>query len=468
MVNAARRFDFARAGGVALAAAAALAAVAGCPGKEPYYLDDGAGGTLTSTSQSSSSQGSAAGPTTSSSSGQGGDGGDACAGVTCVALDACHVAGACNPANGQCSDPVGNDGAQCDDGDACTIMDACRHGACIGLPTMCPGDACNMPGACDPQTGACAAATPAPDATPCPCGACSAGVCGATLLGTTAIGPGTPQPDTIAVDGLHLYFANLYAGFAGEASVGWLPKVGGANIPLDTGLTNASGVTVSAGIVYFTDDSGIWSMPVNQSTGTTLLLANQPTGQRYTNLATDDVNVYATDPFGGAVTAVSIATGAMTPLATGQESPEAIVTDGVNVYWIDSTPAIMQQPVVGGTITPIVPLGVEGLATDGVNVYFADVSGNIGFVPVGGGQVTTLASGQPNPRGITVTASAVYWTNYNDGSNGSVSKIALVGGNGMAQQIPGSLAVAPLAITHDAQCIYWFDIGSAEAFSAPQ
>ena len=113
-------------------------------------------------------------------------------------------------------------------------------------------------------------------------------------------------------------------------------------------------------------------------------------------------------------------------------------------------------------------MGVEAITTDGTNVYFADTSGNIGFVPVAGGPVTVLAMGQPNPRGITVTATTVYWTNYNDGESGSVSKIALVGGNGMAQQVPGSLAVAPLAITHDAQCIYWFDIATAAAFSAPQ
>ena len=331
IVTAARRDDWARAGSAALAAGAVLLIVAGCPGKEPYYLDDGAGGAggnLESTSHSSSH-----GPTTatSASSSTGGGGPDLCAGVTCVATDACHLQGMCEAATGQCTDPVGHEGAPCDDGNACTSQDACRLGACIGLPTMCPGDACNLPGACDPQTGECSAPSPAPDATPCPCGACTTGVCGAALLGTTTIGPGTAQPDTIAVDGMHLYFANLYAGFAGQASVGWLPKGGGANIPLDTGLTNASGVTVSAGIVYFTDDSGIWSMPVDQSTGAKLVLANQPTGQRYTDMATDDVNVYAADPFGGAVTAVSITTGVATPLATGQARPGAIVTDGVNV-----------------------------------------------------------------------------------------------------------------------------------------
>ena len=52
-----------------------------------------------------------------------------CAGVRCVAADACHPAGSCHPATGACSNPVALDGTPCNDGNPCTRSDACRGGA---------------------------------------------------------------------------------------------------------------------------------------------------------------------------------------------------------------------------------------------------------------------------------------------------------------------------------------------------
>jgi hypothetical protein len=50
-----------------------------------------------------------------STSGQG----SACAGVVCQALDACHLAGSCDPASGACSSPAQPDGTSCGAGRAC-------------------------------------------------------------------------------------------------------------------------------------------------------------------------------------------------------------------------------------------------------------------------------------------------------------------------------------------------------------
>ena len=60
---------------------------------------------------------------------------DRCAGVTCTALDQCHIAGTCDPATGICSNPVAPDGTACDDGDACTTNDTCSAGRCAGATT---------------------------------------------------------------------------------------------------------------------------------------------------------------------------------------------------------------------------------------------------------------------------------------------------------------------------------------------
>jgi hypothetical protein len=110
--------------------------------------------------------------------------GDACAGVVCTAPDACHLAGTCDVLTGTCSLPsLAPDGTACDDGDRCTAADACTAGACAGGPACVAPDQCHDPGACDPASGACAAAPAKPDGTTCDDGdactlaACQGGAC---------------------------------------------------------------------------------------------------------------------------------------------------------------------------------------------------------------------------------------------------------------------------------------------------
>ncbi len=120
--------------------------------------------------------------------------GDACKGgvctgtvtVTCTPLDACHVAGTCDPATGACSNPAAPDGTSCTNANPCIQGSTCQGGTCAGgtPQTTCPpSDACHLAGVCDPATGACTS-PPAPDGTPCddgnPCtqgDACHGGVC---------------------------------------------------------------------------------------------------------------------------------------------------------------------------------------------------------------------------------------------------------------------------------------------------
>ncbi|HVY44819.1 MAG TPA: lamin tail domain-containing protein [Minicystis sp.] len=129
--------------------------------------------------------------------------------VTCTAADQCHDVGACNPQTGQCSNPAKTDGASCNDGNACTQADTCQAGVCTGgSPVTCTAaDQCHVAGACDPGTGMCSnpAAT---DGTPCSDGdlctqndTCQAGTCtGGSPVTCTAADPchvaGTCDPGT--------------------------------------------------------------------------------------------------------------------------------------------------------------------------------------------------------------------------------------------------------------------------------
>ena len=105
--------------------------------------------------------------------------------IVCTAADACHVAGACDPTTAMCNSPVVADGTACDDGNACTQTDACVAGVCTGVnPVMCGSPPeCQVADPCDMKTGACSF-SPAPDGTMCPGGACMAGSCMPGMMGT--------------------------------------------------------------------------------------------------------------------------------------------------------------------------------------------------------------------------------------------------------------------------------------------
>jgi streptogramin lyase len=89
--------------------------------------------------------------------------------VTCVASDACHVAGTCVPATGACTNPPAADGTTCDDQNACTRGDSCVAGTCVGSSSVvCTApDGCHTAGTCDPATGLCAGQSPVADGTAC-------------------------------------------------------------------------------------------------------------------------------------------------------------------------------------------------------------------------------------------------------------------------------------------------------------
>jgi len=78
-------------------------------------------------------------------------------GKSCSASDQCHDPGVCNPATGTCSDPVKSDGSVCSDGNACTQTDTCVGGACLGTKPVTCGtpDSCHQQGVCNSDTGTC-------------------------------------------------------------------------------------------------------------------------------------------------------------------------------------------------------------------------------------------------------------------------------------------------------------------------
>jgi hypothetical protein len=124
-----------------------------------------------------------------------------CVPIICTASDQCHTAGVCDPLTTLCSNPAAADGTSCNDGNACTQTDTCVSGACTGAnPIACSAlDACHLAGPCDPGSGACSNplagdGTACDDGDPCTAGdGCVAGVCrsGATNTCGTCPSPNT-------------------------------------------------------------------------------------------------------------------------------------------------------------------------------------------------------------------------------------------------------------------------------------
>lgn len=106
-------------------------------------------------------------------------------------------------------------------------------------------------------------------------------------------------------------------------------------------------------------------------TGRTTLLSS------YGSLAADSSNLYVAvaDP-GGKIVAIPLAGGSPWILATSSGNG-LIATDGVNVYWTDSsgfTPIVKKVPVGGGSVTTLVAftkfMGTLGpIAVDSTSVY---------------------------------------------------------------------------------------------------
>lgn len=120
--------------------------------------------------------------------------------VTCVALDACHSAGECLPATGECTSPALPVGTPCDDADACTTDDTCVSGRCSGQTVDCVApDACSL-ARCDALSGDCVVETdPAADPAACSGGeGGAAGAAGASAGGAGGAGGAAASTDSDA------------------------------------------------------------------------------------------------------------------------------------------------------------------------------------------------------------------------------------------------------------------------------
>lgn len=116
----------------------------------------------------------------------------------------------------------------------------------------------------------------------------------------------------------------------------------------------------------------------------------------------------------------------MTILASGLPGPWGIATDGTNIYWADSGTSdnnYTDGDIAGCSLNGAcsIPsqrfLIADGLASpnmlvvSGGKAYWTNSDGTVMSAPVSlmPGAKTTIASGRPNPYGITTNGTTLYW-----------------------------------------------------------
>ena len=139
-------------------------------------------------------------------------------------------------------------------------------------------------------------------------------------------------------------------------------------------------------------------------------------------------------------------------LATSLPFPYNVITDGVNVYWIDAETGAVGSVSTssGATGTYIAGGGVAAgfdLAQDATNIYFTLNNFSLRKVPKAGGAVTILtnASTGPSPSGVIVVNGRVLFGNYGSGNGASSNSGPVTSSTVMSISTTGT-GLAPLAL----------------------
>jgi hypothetical protein len=300
---------------------------------------------------------------------------------------------------------------------------------------------------------------------------CQAGVCTGGVCGPFELASGFVNPVRIVVDASHVYFTSQGTGGATDGSVSRVPIGGGGVVTLAPSQA-APGSIVASNTALFWVNSGDGTIRSISKSGGSLGTVASGLGNPWgiaLSPAFDKVFFTvegAEQPPSGTVSWVPAAGGGVVQLASGQDHPRAIATDGTYVFWAatgpldnSSTGRVMRAAMDGSG--PVALASAQPhpvwLMIDGAWLYWANfgtdlnapADGGVWRVPIAGGAPQQLASGQSATTSLASRQGLVYFANANDGSIRSVP----AAGGAVKTVVSGQNR--PVGITLDSTALYW-------------
>jgi sugar lactone lactonase YvrE len=364
-------------------------------------------------------------------------------GGTCAT--SCDMAGGGGGGGGDdlgCTTDCTGDGDMACAGGGCTTSGgdmACASGA------MCGGSATNLCSDGD-NCGVCGHS--------CQGGACAGGACQPVPVESARA-----NPYDVATDGTNVYWSE-HSTMNVDGSVQTRPVGGTGATPLATNQWGPRRIVVANGNLYWANyyAGEVWAIaPAPSGTTTQMVGASGQLGL----FAVDAAHAYYILNGGTVISSVPLdgskTSTVLTNPALPSQRPTALVSDGTNVYWINSNDqSIRSTPVAGGAASLVVDQLVQPglLAVFGGELYFTTAT-TIAKVSTAGGTPAPLVSGFTSPvTALAVDADGLYWTHF---TLGTVRRFRFADG---ALILVAESQANPQGIAVDASTIYWGNLGT--------
>lgn len=310
-------------------------------------------------------------------------------------------------------------------------------------------------------------------------GMCTSGVCQPVVLAM-----GLNGPRALYVSGGNVYWTD----HSSSGDVASCPVTGctGAPQTYATGLSYASGISVSAGSIFFgcyggTDpdggaaniDSAMYACSTSGCGMTPSSLTNTPGAP--VGVASDGTSVFWNDPAYGQILSCAVGGCGGTPTVVAHNIGTpwyALATDSSNVYFAgrgDGTVYSCPKAGCGSNLPTTIVTGLTGpyaLAVDTDTVYVTTYDPNNMGTPApvvscplaGCAMPTVVAANQATPSGIAADGNGVYWANESSATPGA-STVAYCPKSGCPQgpTILASSQQGAFFVALDASFVYWTD-----------
>jgi virginiamycin B lyase len=230
--------------------------------------------------------------------------------------------------------------------------------------------------------------------------------------------------------GAYVYWANYTSG----ATIGRANLNGtGANQSFISGASQPEGVAVDAGHIYWanaaTNTIGRATLDGGEVNQSFITGANRPDG-----VAVDAAHIYWTNFNGGTIGRANLnGTGANQSFITGTNGPSGVAVNGAHVYWTNGVPAgtIGRSDLDGENPVQTFIIGTDypfGLVVDAANIYWTNAGTNtIGRANLDGGSPNpSFISGPSDSYGVAVDSGHIYWGEY-EGTGTTIGRAGLAG-----------------------------------------